>query len=103
MAFGLSQAQMEEPFQTTVPNVKAQLSAAFEKGGRVESATIKFCLQVRSTGYCSVYWKVRHGSRDCLVSGLTKDDQLLKGPGQGRYREELLVGRQLDFVVDCWL
>jgi hypothetical protein len=46
----LSQAQMAEPFQTSVPNVNIHLKATYEEREQEEGATIKSYLIVRSEG-----------------------------------------------------
>ena len=46
----LTQAQIAELFQTSVPNINLHLKAIFEEGVLAEEATIKSNLQVRQEG-----------------------------------------------------
>lgn len=117
----LTQAQMAELFQTTVPNINNHLKTIFEEGELREEATIQEYLIVRSEGNRSVSRDVKHyrleailavgfrvrshrGTqfrrwaterlREYLVKGFTMDDERLKnpsGPGNNRYFEELLA------------
>jgi hypothetical protein len=116
----LTQVQLAELFQTTVPNINLHLKAIYEEGEQSEAATIKPYLIVRSEGSRQVARQVLHyslpvilavgyrvrGSRgtqfrqwatdrltEYLAKGFTIDDALLKnppGPGQTDYFDELL-------------
>jgi hypothetical protein len=116
----LTQLQMAELFQTSVPNINLHLKAIFEEGELTEAATIKNYLIVRSEGNREVSRTVLHyrleailavGFRvrshrgtqfrqwatarlsEYLVKGFTMDDERLKnppGPGQKDYFDELL-------------
>jgi hypothetical protein len=116
----LTQAQMAELFQTSVPNVNLHLKAIYEEGELDRDATIKSHLIVRQEGRRSVSRPVLHynlpailavGFRvrshrgtqfrqwaierldEYLVKGFTMDDERLKnppGPGQVDYFDELL-------------
>ena len=113
----LTQAQMAELFQTSVPNVNIHLKAIYEEGELLEAATIKDYLIVRPEGGRQVSRAVLHYSldailavgyrvrsprgtqfrqwaterlRELLVKGFVLDDERLKrGPDDG-YFEELL-------------
>ena len=114
----LTQAQMAELFQTSVPNVNIHLKAIYAEGELCEAATIKDYLIVRPEGPRRVSRSVLHYSldailavgyrvrsprgtqfrqwaterlREFLVKGFTLDDERLKrGPDDG-YFEELLA------------
>jgi hypothetical protein len=116
----LTQAQMAELFQTSVPNINLHLKAIFAEGELVPEATIKSHLIVRAEGARQVSRPVLHynlaailavGFRvrsqrgtqfrqwaterlgEYLVKGFTMDDERLKnppGPGQRDYFDELL-------------
>ncbi len=116
----LTQAQMAELFQTSVPNINQHLTAIFEEGEIEPEATIKSHLMVRQEGARHVSRNVRHYSLpvilavgfrgkslrgtqfrqwaierldEYLVKGFTMDDERLKnppGPGQVDYFDELL-------------
>ncbi len=116
----LTQAQLAELFQTSVPNINLHLKAIFEEGELQEGATIKPYLMVRAEGQRQVSRMVLHyglaailavGFRvrsqrgtqfrqwatarlgEYLVKGFTMDDERLKnppGPGQLDYFDELL-------------
>ena len=116
----LTQAQMAELFQTSVPNVNLHLKAIFEEGELVQEATIKSHLIVRQEGGRQVSRPVLHynlaailavGFRvrshrgtqfrqwaterlgEYLVKGFTMDDERLMnppGPGHRDYFDELL-------------
>jgi hypothetical protein len=113
----LTQAQMAELFQTSVPNINIHLKAIYEEGELDEAATIKDYLIVRSEGRRQVSRSVFHYSleailavgyrvrsargtqfrqwaterlREFLVKGFALDDERLRrGPDDG-YFEELL-------------
>jgi hypothetical protein len=116
----LTQAQIAELFQTTVPNINLHLKAIYSEGELQEPATIKSYLIVRSEGTRQVSRAVMHYSlpailavgfrvrsargtqfrqwatarlSEYLVKGFTMDDERLKnppGPGQTDYFDELL-------------
>jgi hypothetical protein len=116
----LTQAQMAELFQTSVPNINLHLKAIYDEGELEAGATIKSHLIVRQEGSRQVSRPVRHYSLpvilavgfrvrshrgtqfrqwaierldEYLVKGFTMDDERLKnppGPGQVDYFEELL-------------
>jgi len=116
----LTQAQLAELFQTSVPNINQHLTAIFEEGELAPEATIKSHLIVRQEGGRQVTRKVMHYSLpailavgfrvksqrgtefrqwaierldEYLVKGFTMDDERLKnppGPGHTDYFDELL-------------
>jgi hypothetical protein len=116
----LSQAQMAELYQTTVPNINLHLKAIFAESELAPATTIKSGLIVRSEGGRTVRRQVKHynleailavgyrvrGSRgtqfrqwattqlrEYLVKGFVMDDERMKnppGPGQDDYFERLL-------------
>jgi hypothetical protein len=116
----LTQVQIAELFQTSVPNINLHLKAIYAEGELVEAATIKSYLIVRSEGPRQVSREVLHynlptilavGYRvrshrgtqfrqwatvrltEYLVKGFTMDDERLKNPpgkGQTDYFDELL-------------
>lgn len=116
----LTQIQMAELFQTSVPNIKLHLKAIFAEGELAAKATIKSCLIVRSEGSREVSRPVFHYSlpailavgfrvrshrgtqfrqwatarlSEYLVKGFTMDDERLKnppGPGVPDCFDELL-------------
>ncbi len=117
----LSQAQMAELFQTSVPNINLHLKALYAEGELTEAATIKDYLIVRSEGRRRVSRTVLHYSleailavgyrvrsprgtqfrqwatthlREFLVKGFTMDDERLKNPpsaGAPDYFDEMLA------------
>jgi hypothetical protein len=117
----LTQAQMAELFQTTIPNVNLHLKNVFAEGELQEEATIKEHLIVRQEGQRQVSRAVLHYNLDAiiavgyrvksprgtqfriwatarlkeyLVKGFTMDDERLKNPpgkGQTDYFDELLA------------
>ena len=117
----LTQAQMAELFQTSVPNINIHLKAIYVEGELTPEATIKSYLMVRPEGERRVSRPVLHynlsavlavGFRvrshrgtqfrqwaserlnEYLVKGFTMDDERLKNPpalGDNRYFEELLA------------
>jgi hypothetical protein len=116
----LTQAQMAELFQTSVPNINIHLKAIYEEGELTAEGTIKSHLIVRPEGARQVSRPVLHYSlpailsigfrvrshrgtqfrqwalerlNEFLVKGFTMDDERLKnppGPGQRDYFDELL-------------
>ena len=116
----LTQAQMAEVFQTTVPNINLHLRNIFDEGELNEGATIKEYLIVRLEGVRQVSRPVLHYNldaiialgyrvksgrgtqfriwatqrlREYIVKGFTMDDERLKNPpgkGQQDYFDELL-------------
>jgi hypothetical protein len=117
----LTQAQMADLFQTTVPNINLHLKAIYEEGELAPEATIKSHLIVRQEGSRHVSRPLLHYSLpvvlavgfrvkshrgtqfrkwaierldEYLVKGFTMDDERLKnpaGPGQTDYFDELLA------------
>ena len=117
----LTQAQMAEVFQTTVPNINLHLRNIFDEGELNEGATIKEYLIVRLEGARQVSRPVLHYNldaiialgyrvksgrgtqfriwatprlREYIVKGFTMDDERLKNPpgkGQTDYFDELLA------------
>ncbi len=117
----LTQVQMAELFQTSVPNINLHLKAIYEEGELSEEATVKFYLIVRPEGGRQVSRRMMHYSLpailavgyrvrshrgtqfrqwatarlgEYLVKGFTMDDERLKnppGPGQEDYFDELLA------------
>lgn len=117
----LTQVQMAELFQSSVPNINIHLKAIYAEGELTPEATIKSYLIVRSEGQRSVSRPVLHynlsavlavGFRvrshrgiqfrqwatarlsEYLVKGFTMDDERLKNPpaaGENQYFEELLA------------
>ena len=116
----LTQHQMAELFQTTVPNINLHLKAIYAEGELAGEATIKSYLIVRTEGPREVSRPVLHYSlpailavgfrvrsprgtqfrqwatarlSEYLVKGFTIDDERLKNPpgkGQTDYFDELL-------------
>ncbi|MEI7774695.1 MAG: virulence RhuM family protein [Verrucomicrobiota bacterium] len=116
----LSQVQMAELFQTSVPNVNLHLKAIYDEGELVEGPTIQSYLIVRNEGKRQVSRQVLHYNLDAilavgfrvrsqrgtqfrqwatarlkeyLVKGFTMDDERLKNPpgaGAPDYFDELL-------------
>lgn len=116
----LTQIQIAELFQTTVPNINLHLKAIYAEGELVAEATIKSHLIVRLEGSRQVSRPVLHYSLpvilaigfrvrsqrgtqfrqwatarlgEFLVKGFTMDDERLKSPpgkGQTDYFDELL-------------
>ena len=117
----LTQIQLAELFQTSVPNVNIHLKAIYAEEELSETATIKSHLIVQTEGSRNVSRTVRHYSlpailavgfrvrsirgtqfrqwatarlTEYLVKGFTIDDERLKnppGPGQVDYFDELLA------------
>ncbi len=116
----LTQVQIAELFQTTVPNINLHLKAIYAEGELAPEATIKSHLMVRLEGRRQVSRTVQHYSlpvvlavgfrvrshrgtqfrqwatgrlNEYLVKGFTMDDERLKNPpgkGQVDYFDELL-------------
>jgi hypothetical protein len=116
----LTQIQIAELFQTTVPNINLHLKAIYAEGELTAEATIKSHLIVRLEGVRQVSRTVQHYSLpailavgfrvrshrgtqfrqwatarlgEYLVKGFTMDDERLKNPpgkGQKDYFDELL-------------
>ncbi|MEI7843976.1 MAG: virulence RhuM family protein [Gallionellaceae bacterium] len=116
----LSQVQLAELFQTSVPNINLHLKAIYAEGELSEAATIKSYLIVRAEGTRQVSREVLHYSlpailavgfrvrshrgtqfrqwatallSEYLVKGYAMDDERLKNPpgkGQTDYFDELL-------------
>lgn len=116
----LTQVQIAELFQTTVPNINLHLKAIYAEGELAAEATIKSHLMVRLEGSRQVSRPVLHYSlpvilavgfrvrshrgtqfrqwatarlTEYLVKGFTMDDERLKNPpgkGQKDYFDELL-------------
>jgi hypothetical protein len=116
----LTQVQIAELFQTSVPNINLHLKAIYAEGELNEAATIKSYLIVRTEGARQVTREVLHYSlptilavgyrvrshrgtqfrqwatarlSEYLVKGFTMDDERLKNPpgkGQTDYFDELL-------------
>jgi hypothetical protein len=116
----LTQVQIAELFQTSVPNINLHLKAIYTEGELIETATIKSYLIVRIEGVRQVSREVMHynlpailavGYRvrshrgtqfrkwatarlsEYLVKGFTMDDERLRNPpgkGQTDYFDELL-------------
>ena len=116
----LTQVQIAELFQTTVPNINLHLKAIYAEGELATEATIKSHLMVRFEGSRQVSRPVLHYSlpvilavgfrvrshrgtqfrqwatarlNEYLVKGFTMDDERLKNPpgkGQKDYFDELL-------------
>jgi hypothetical protein len=117
----LTQVQLAELFQTSVPNINIHLKAIYGEGELEETATIKSCLIVRTEGTRSVSREVLHYSlpvilavgyrvrsprgtqfrqwatarlEEYLIKGFVLDDERLKnppGPGVPDYFDELLA------------
>lgn len=117
----LTQLQIAELFQTSVPNINLHLKAIYAEGELAEGATIKPYLIVRTEGARQVSREVLHYSlpailavgyrvrshrgtqfrqwatarlSEYLVKGFAMDDERLKnppGPGQVDYFDELLA------------
>lgn len=113
----LSQAQMAELFQTSVPNVSIHIKNVFDEGELVPEATLKKFLTVRREGNREVRRSLEHYNLDMIISvgyrvkshvatrfriwatqrlkeyiikGFTLDDERLKNPDQPfDYFEEL--------------
>lgn len=116
----MTQIQIAELFQTSVPNINIHLKAIYAEGELADSATIKPYLTVRTEGSRSVSRQVLHYNleailavgyrvrsqrgtqfrqwatarlQEYLVKGFVLDDERLKnppGPGVPDYFDELL-------------
>ena len=116
----LTQVQLAELFETSVPNINLHLKSIYAEGELAEAATIKSYLMVRTEGSRQVTRPVLHYSLEAilavgyrvrshrgtqfrqwatarlteyLVKGFTMDDERLKNPpgkGQKDYFDELL-------------
>jgi len=117
----LTQIQMAELFQTSVPNINLHLKAIYEESELTEAATIKNYLMVRSEGKRLVSRQILHYNLDAilavgyrvrsargtqfrqwasarlseyLIKGFAMDDQRLKNPpgaGVPDYFDEMLA------------
>ena len=114
----LTQKQMAELFQTSVPNINQHLATIFADGELTTEATIKKYLIVQSEGKREVSRQIDHYNlqaiiavgyrvrsprgtqfriwaterlREYLVKGFTMDDDRLKRGGGGNYFDELLA------------
>src|SRR5207249_1061878 len=114
----LTQNQMAELFQTTIPNVSMHIRNIFKEGELQPKATVKECLTVQKEGnrevsrsveyynldvIISVGYRVRshRGTqfriwatqrlREFIIKGFALDDERLKRGGGGNYFEELLA------------
>jgi hypothetical protein len=114
----LSQSQMAELFQTSIPNVSMHIRNVFVEGELQEAATVKDFLIVRQEGSRQVTRSVEHYNLDVIISvgyrvkshrgtqfriwatqrlreyivkGFALDDERLKRGGGGNYFEELLA------------
>jgi hypothetical protein len=114
----LSQNQMAELFQTSIPNVSMHIRNVFAEGELQEAATVKDFLTVRQEGsrqvsrsvdyynldvIISVGYRVKshRGTqfriwatqrlREYIVKGFALDDERLKRGGGGNYFEQLLA------------
>ena len=114
----LTQLEMADLFQTSVPNVNIHIKSLFEEGELTAEATVKEYLMVRSEGSRKVQrevkcynldmilavgfrvrtprgtqfrqWAATH-LREYLVKGFVMDDERLKNPGGWDYFDELLA------------
>lgn len=64
----LTQVQIAELFQTSVPNINIHLKAIYAEGELVETATIKSCLIVRTEGARQVTRDVLHYSLPVILA-----------------------------------
>jgi hypothetical protein len=114
----LTQKQMAELFQTSVPNINQHLATIFADGELATEATIKKYLIVQTEGKREVSRQIDHYNlqaiiavgyrvrsprgtqfriwaterlREYLVKGFTMDDDRLKRGGGGSYFDELLA------------
>jgi len=113
----LTQTEMAELFQTSVPNINQHVKSVLADGEQSVEATIKDCLMVRREGAREVHrtvkicnldmilavgyrvrsprgtqfrqWATTH-LREYLVKGFVMDDERLKDPGGWDYFDELL-------------
>ncbi len=114
----LTQRQMAELFQTTVPNINQHLTTIYEECELEREATIKRYLIVQTEGNREISRQIEHYNldviisvgyrvrshrgtqfriwatqrlREYLVKGFAMDDSRLKQAGGGNYFEELLA------------
>jgi hypothetical protein len=111
----LSQAQMAELFQTSVPNVSMHIRNVFSEGELQAASVVKESLTTAADGkdYPTKYYnldviisvgyrvKSNRGTqfriwatqrlREYLIKGFTMDDERLKELGGGKYFDELLA------------
>ena len=114
----LTQGQMAELFQTSVPNVSMHIRNVFQEGELQRPATVKEFLTVQREGNREVRRALEHFNLDVIISvgyrvkshrgtqfriwatqrlreyivkGFTMDDDRLKRAGGGNYFEELLA------------
>ena len=114
----LTQQQMADLFQTTVPNISMHMRNIYGEGELVSEATVKKFLTVRREGRRQVQRELEHYNLDAIISvgyrvksitatrfriwatqrlkeyivkGFTMDDARLKEAGNSRYFEELLA------------
>lgn len=111
----LSQAQMAELFQTSVPNVSMHIRNVFSEGELQAASVVKESLTTAADGkdYLTKYYnldviisvgyrvKSNRGTqfriwatqrlREYLIKGFTMDDERLKELGGGKYFDELLA------------
>jgi hypothetical protein len=64
----LTQAQMAELFQTTIPNVSMHIHNVFAEGELAAAATVKKFLTVRQEGNRQVSWAVEYYNLDARIS-----------------------------------
>jgi len=114
----LTQQQMADLFQTTVPNISMHMRNIYGEGELAPEATVKKFLTVRREGRRQVERELEHHNLDAIISvgyrvksavatrfriwaterlkeyivkGFTMDDARLKEAGNSRYFEELLA------------
>ena len=113
----LTQAQLADLFQTTIPNVSMHIRNIFAEGELPAAATVQEFLTVRREGRREVSRRLEHYNLDVIISvgyrvkshrgtqfriwatqrlreyivkGFTMDDERLKQSGGGAYFDELL-------------
>ncbi len=64
----LTQSQMAELFQTSIPNVSMHIRNVFAEGELQEAATVKDFLTVRQEGSRQVSRSVEHYNLDVIIS-----------------------------------
>ena len=114
----LTQKQLAELFQTSIPNINMHIKNIFEEGELTSEATIQDFLTVRSEGnrevkrnltcynldmIISVGYRIKshvathfrqwatQRLREYIIKGFALDDQRLKQAGGGNYFDELLA------------
>jgi hypothetical protein len=114
----LSQAQMAELFQSTIPNVNIHIANVFNEGELEEDSTVKDYLTVQNEGGREVQRSIKLYNLDVIISvgyrikslrgtqfriwatkvlheyikkGFALNDELLKEAGGGNYYKELLA------------